>query len=75
MGYDVIFVHESATDVLESVGGFQQRWVGTPKIIDLQYEILIAQMAAERRARRTASEYPAELAVIVLVDCGTLSSA
>ncbi len=25
MGYDAIFVHESATDVLESVGGFQQR--------------------------------------------------
>ena len=32
-------------------------------------------MAAERCARRTASECPAESAVIVLVDCGTLSSA
>ena len=53
MDYDVIFVRESATDVLESVGGFWQRWIGTPKIIDLQSEILMAQMAAERCARRT----------------------
>ena len=73
LGFTVLLVKETATSIFNSIGGYDQAWAGTRRHVDLQADLLDAQIREEKLTKKYAACKPADQAVLVLVDSATAS--